>query len=141
MTEDKDVFTKEETIVLGDLPYFPSEKVAKLMGINQDYMDGILNATEIAKHSIEVEFRTKGIFETYIDPEGCLLLAMRADVKRVGKELKISIATISKFSMLGQEEKIHEYCKSPKAHRFVKAIFNWAEAEKIEGFWAKMPVQ
>lgn len=30
MAEDKDRFTKEETFVLGNKPYYPIEKVAKL---------------------------------------------------------------------------------------------------------------
>ena len=90
MAEDKDRFTKEETFVLGDRPYFPKDKVAKLMGVDRGHLDEILKVRYIAKHTIEVCLKAKSECEIYIDPEGCLLLAMSSDTKRVGKELKIN---------------------------------------------------
>ena len=141
MAEDKDRFTKEETFVLGNKPYFPAEKVKELIGVDWDHLTEIMSVRYIAKHTIEVCLKAKSEYETYIDPEGCLLLAMISDTKMVGKELKISIATIMQYILTDKTEEIPEYCKSPEAHRFVKALYDWAESEKIEGFWGNMPVQ
>lgn len=138
-------FLIDEIVTRGRMPYFPVGKVAKLLGVEREYIDGIFGVhPEIVELTIGVEDNKTVEYETYVDPVGCALIAMNCETRLVGEELKISIAKMIDLVGPGQDnmEAARRYIDSTQAHRFVKALFEWSfEHSKDEDFWSKLPEQ